>query len=377
MLPATIALRRGGAPCVRGRARGPVVADPETSVPEPFASRVLDSLPAAVVVLDRHGRVRSANPAACELFGEGLEGRSWRDVVAECVADGPAGGPDVRLRDGRRIGIATQSLHGEPGQVLLLTDVTAAREVEGRLHRLRRLSDTGQLLSVIAHQVRTPLASVLLDAANLRMALPRGEAPWRPVLDRLLGRLRHVEGLLGDLLAFARGRRLSIEPVDLAVVLDHLREGLQEQMGARGVALRSAHRPGQAVVKASPEALESALSNLVRNAAEAGARTVDVVVVEDGPAAVAIEIRDDGPGIPAAARARIFEPLFSTRNDGNGLGLSIARAIVEGHGGTLDLVSGGAAGTVFRVRLPRVGASAPESTAEAERQGLAAVAAEH
>ncbi|MCR1763591.1 sensor histidine kinase FleS, partial [Pseudomonas aeruginosa] len=110
----------------------------ELAEKERLANRLqslLDLLPGGVIVIDAHGVVREANPAALGLLGEPLVGMLWREVIARCFAPREDDGHEISLRDGRRLSIATRSLNGEPGQLILLNDLTDTRRLQEQLAR--------------------------------------------------------------------------------------------------------------------------------------------------------------------------------------------------------------------------------------------------
>ncbi len=118
----------------------------ELAEKERLANRLqnlLDLLPGGVIVIDDRGRVREANPAASELLGLPLEGELWRHVIARCFAPREDDGHEVSLKDGRRLSIATRSLDAEPGQLVLLNDLTETRRLQDQLARHERLSSSG------------------------------------------------------------------------------------------------------------------------------------------------------------------------------------------------------------------------------------------
>lgn len=142
----------------------------ELAEKERLANRLqnlLDLLPGGVIVIDDQGRVREANPAACDLLGLPLEGELWREVITRCFAPREDDGHEVSLKDGRRLSIATRSLDAEPGQLVLLNDLTETRHLQDQLARHERLSSLGRMVASLAHQIRTPLSAALIYASHL------------------------------------------------------------------------------------------------------------------------------------------------------------------------------------------------------------------
>ena len=123
---------------------------------------LLSALPAAIIVLDGEGVIQQTNPAAEELFESALLEQSWRDVVANAFQPQWDDGHDVTLKNGRCVNISTQPLGSEPGQILLITDVTETRQLQEQIAGFKRVSAMGEMAAAMAHQIRTPLASAML-----------------------------------------------------------------------------------------------------------------------------------------------------------------------------------------------------------------------
>lgn len=230
-----------------------------------------------------------------------------------------------------------------------------ARELEtmraGLESRDRQLK---MMLGGVAHEVKNPLGGIelfsgLLDE-ELRAASP-DLAESRSHLARIRRELDYLGRIVDDFLAFAREQKVAKAAFDVKRFVSASVGHLQGEAEARGVTLTMDVPEVQ--VDADESLLTSALVNLVKNAVQASAKGQTVTVaarLED--AAVVLEVRDEGPGIPAEVQARIFEPFFTTREKGTGLGLPLARKLVEANGGMLTLASRPGQ-TVFSLTLPR------------------------
>jgi two-component system sensor histidine kinase FlrB len=177
---------------------------------------LLDLLPGGVIVIDGQGVVREANPVARSLLGLPLVGMLWRQVIARNFAPREDDGHEISLKDGRRLSIATRSLNAEPGQLVLLTDLTETRRLQDQLSRHERLSALGRMVASLAHQIRTPLSAALLYASHLTEQVLPVEQQQR-FAGRLKERLHELEHQVRDMLIFARGElplpdRLSPRP---------------------------------------------------------------------------------------------------------------------------------------------------------------------
>ena len=338
--------------------------------------RLLELLPGGVVVMDGEGVVSDCNPAAASLLGEPLLGVRWHDVIARAFAPNVDGGSEVTLNNGRRVSISVRSLDPEPGQILLLMDVTEQHALGEMLNRHRRLSAMGEMVASLAHQVRTPLASALLYASQLASPALDGAARER-FTDRVVGRLRHLERMVNDMLQFARGG--SFEKEDFAVqdLLDDLVKTLEPQVEIAAGQLEVHNRAPGACMRGNREALQSAVLNLATNALQACHErpVLRFEIRRDGPAVVELVLRDNGPGIPEEVREKVFTPFFTTRPDGTGLGLPVVRAIVLAHEGELWMRSERGAGTTFGIRIPAGGERALHS-GDSPVQAQTAVAAQ-
>jgi two-component system sensor histidine kinase FlrB len=316
-------------------------------------SLLLESLPAGVVVLDGQGIVRESNPEARALLGEELHGALWREIVQVVFAPRPDDGADVSLRNGRRVNIATCSLGPEPGQILLIHDVTEPRRLQDQIGQLRRLSATGEMAASLAHQIRTPLASGLLYAGSLSRRSLDTEARLN-IARKLRQVLVDLEKLVEDMLAFARTGNFEVEEVTAEELYQALRRSLEADSDGRPLLHEANNQAGEAVIQGNREALISVFQNLFRNALEAGGDGVRVVLgmglTERGQ--VRITVTDDGPGISPEVQSRIFDPFFTTRSRGTGLGLAVVQAVVRSHGGTVSVASEPGEGSRFTVELP-------------------------
>jgi len=314
-------------------------------------SLLLESLPGGVVVLDADGVVQECNPAAQTLLGEPLHGALWREVVQRVFAPSPDDGHDISLGNGRRVNISTCSLGREPGQILLIKDVSETRRLQDQLAQLRRLSAMGEMAASLAHQIRTPLASALLYAGTLGRTDLDGHARERfgGKLRAVLGRL---EKLVKDMLVFARQGSFEAEALTARDLELALGQSLEAGVDGTAVGFEVTSEVGQAVIQGNREALLSAFQNLVDNAVQVGGERVVVHLSLTGHGALRVRVSDDGPGVSEEIQARIFEPFFTTRSAGTGLGLAVVQAVVRSHGGQVWLASQPGQGASFIVELP-------------------------
>ncbi len=322
---------------------------------------LLNALPGGVVVLDGVGYVQECNPAALELLGTPLHAVRWLDVIDRAFAPRSDDGHEVSLRDGRRVGISTcslgsQSENAQPGQILLINDLTETRALQEQLARHQRLSAMGEMAASLAHQIRTPLSSAMLYTSNLfRSDLDL--VSQRRFSEKSLASLRHIEKMVNDMLMFVRGGGAMDHDVAIPVLLNEFRQVIEPQLQLYSGTLEILDETTGSInarhIHGNKDALLAAVLNLATNAMQACGEGIRLRLNITGDShAVYFKLSDNGPGIPEQFRERIFEPFFTTRSSGTGLGLAVVRAVVQGHHGEVFLDSSHNKGCTFTIRLP-------------------------
>jgi two-component system sensor histidine kinase FlrB len=325
----------------------------ELAEKERLANRLqnlLDLLPGGVIVIDAQGRVREANPAACELLGLPLEGELWRHVIARCFAPREDDGHEISLKDGRRLSIATRSLDAEPGQLVLLNDLTETRHLQAQLARSERLSSLGRMVASLAHQIRTPLSAALLYASHLtEQELP--VATQQRFAGRLKERLHELEHQVRDMLVFARGELPLTDRITPKMLMQSLQAAALTHVQDLPVRWQCDSHAGELLC--NRDTLVGAILNLIENAIQASAGDVRLKVhLYSRDQHLRVSVSDSGSGIEANVLARLGEPFFTTKTTGTGLGLTVVKAVARAHQGELQLRSRAGRGTRAQVILP-------------------------
>jgi two-component system sensor histidine kinase FlrB len=357
--------------------RRAVTAD--NAILEQRITGILDALPGGVVVIDKRGRVTNANRRARSWL-PGLEpGVDWQQLSSAVFETEVSEHGDLVLRNGQRFIVTKEPASGGE-DIILFTDVTEQRQVDEVLARHRKLAGFGEMLATLAHQMRTPITAALLYASSAREQT-RDAARRELLLGKAIGCLSDLETLISDMLTFARGNTARGEEfIDVAELLNEVEQSV-EPLRAASQTLTFATPDSGVRVRGNPRVLASAIENLVVNALQCAGRSACVRVsaaVHDemrdrdygenavnpktsfaensvnvgSKRRVCIEVRDNGPGVPAGDERRIFEPFFSGRADGTGLGLAAARSIIRAHRGNLELVSSPETGACFTISLP-------------------------
>lgn len=312
-----------------------------------YLTELLEELPGAILVLDCDGVVRRRNSEAGALLNRPLLGHSWSSIVSREIAECASEDGNIQLRDGRWLSLSRRPLKTDSSEILLLADVTESRQIAKLRQRDERLTAIGEMTADFAHQVRTPLASAMLYTGQLDIS--------DPVQSRIAGKIRtglnDLKRMVNDMLGFAAGARSAQECVNVVGLLSDVRDSVECQLG-NGSTLQVSVMDPTLVVAANKDAIQGALLNLVTNADQAGDGKANILLHGHRFGdAIHLCVTDDGPGISEAIRPRLFEPFFTTRPQGTGLGLSVVKAVVAAHDGDV-LLNTSELGTSFTIRLP-------------------------
>ncbi len=299
-------------------------------------AKLLGVLPGALLVLDSEGLIVECNRAAIEMIGRPLIGQTWSEVVNRIATNGDNTRGQFRLNDGRVFSLTRTALEYESAELLLITDITESQQLAELVGRQNRLSAMGEMSARLAHQVRTPLAAALLYMTQLER---NGDNQNKESLyvERTIARLRDLETLINDMLLFAGGRVELQDEFDLADVLDDALETIAPKL-EDPFQIRLVEECHSLPIRGHQKAVQSAILNLLDNAISVseGHEVVTVIVSRTHDTAI-LRVRDQGPGVPDEFADRIFEPFFSTRSAGTGLGLAVVHSVAEAHGGRISV----------------------------------------
>jgi PAS domain S-box-containing protein len=352
-----------------------------------YNEHIIHSIPNGVVVVNALGLVTTLNPAAEALWSltraETLGRRfadlpfaarlrralpDWERAVAgqerRVFEAAPFPHPD---RGEVQIDVHLTPLLGSEGEtqgwLLLGEDVTEQVRTKQALIQSERLAAIGRMSALVAHEIRNPLSSIGLNAELLEEELgaeePGARAEARELLGAITREVEHLTEVTEDYLRFARLPKPRLQPEALDELLDDLLRFLQAEFAEAGVEIERDFAADLGPVAVDEGQLRQAFLNLLKNAVEAmpsGGRVVVQTRQVDGR--VEVRIRDLGRGIEPEVLERIFEPFFSTRPGGTGLGLPLSQQILQEHGGRIRCESQPGQGTTFVVELP---ASPPEA----------------
>jgi PAS domain S-box-containing protein len=334
--------------------------------------RALDHA-AIVAVTDVSGRINYVNDTFCRISGysrEELLGQDhriinsgyhskefirdlWRTIASGRVWQGELRN---RAKDGHIYWVDTTIVpflneRGKPYQYIAIrSDITARKNAEDKLAQQAALARVGQMAAVVAHEVRNPLAGVK-GAVQVLMSRRPPDDGELPVMRDIVGRIDSLSELINDLMIYARPRPPRLSHIELRPLINDAVTMVRRDPIAHSIDITVEGAGVSAPV--DDELIRATLLNLMLNAAQAmaGKGRIALKLSTTGDVAT-IEVRDDGPGIPAEIRSQVFEPFFTTKAKGGGLGLPIARRTAELHSGSLSLECPDGGGTVVTLQLP-------------------------
>ena len=312
--------------------------------------KLLTALPAGVVVVDTDGRIITANKAAETLFEQSLQGCYWQQLFAEHLQH--KDGQDVVLKNGRIISLNHQQLDSNEGEIILLNDVTHNRKLQDVANRQQRLAAMGQMAAGLAHQVRTPLASAMLYTAQIEKA-EHQPAIRQKALEKILASLRYLQKLINDMLMYAKGGEFCHNAFSIAQLLVAFKSRIEPRLQQSNTRLLINCDMRNTNITGSMDALVSVLINLAENAMEVCSDNciIELNVYQQADYLI-LAVRDNGPGISAEQQLHIFEPFYTAREGGTGLGLAVAQSIAQAHQGDLLVKSEIGKGSTFYLCLP-------------------------
>jgi two-component system sensor kinase FixL len=336
---------------------------------------IIDAAVDGIIVIDSHGIIEAVNASALKMFGydesEAL-GQNVKLLMPEPDRSRHDGYIEHHLKTGERriIGIGravtglrrdgtTFPLHLSVGELDLdgekhftgiLHDLSRRTELEDRLREAGAMARLGEMAAVIAHEVKNPLAAVRGAIQVLGTRLPPSTSD-AAVVKEIIARLDGLNDLIQDLLVFARPPQPKFTPVDITALLISIASLLKADPAfpALEISITGTVPP----LAADANLLNIVFQNLLINAAQAvqGRGRIDMTChADDGWHR--IEMRDQGPGIPAEIRADLFRPFKTTKARGTGLGMATAKRLIELHGGRIGVVCPLSGGTEVTVQLP-------------------------
>lgn len=322
-----------------------------------FLNGILQGLEEAIIVLDPLDRVLMLNRAAEQLLGSPLSDRIGRPFIPAEAGLREEGNDTFWVTPKRKIQvIVSRSLIQDAtglvrGYVVLIKDISRIKDLEVLQERNKRLIAMGEMAAKLVHEIRNPLCSMELYSTMLAADLEQTpHADLAKGISQGISSLNHV---LNNMHFFAIPPKPLFERVDFKTTLDELFFMLRPLVEVKRIQIRKKLN-GQPRLWGDKELIKQVLLNLLINAVEATPEEgmVELILIKGGQEEMIVEIRDGGPGVPGQYLERIFDPFFSLKEKGSGLGLSIAANIMQAHGGSIRVENREAQGACFQLVFP-------------------------
>lgn len=328
-------------------------------------SSLIAVLPGGVLIVDSRQVIKDVNPEALELLGEPLIGQSWSSVLNR-VADHDRlqcqdlkqtnslqQTKEIQLVNDKCISVVSRPLDQTGDAVVLVTDVSEIHQLQEQLGRKKRLTALGEMAARLAHQIRTPLSSTTLYLSQLgRQDLLADQR--QKISAKVSERLIHMGHLVDSMLSFVRGESPATDMIYVNQVLKDFEATVLPHIEKSESRLMIPEVDNTLSIMGDHEELTGALSNLAMNALEAakGPVVLDVWVGALNNHWLQIRVRDNGPGISEDIIDRVFDPFFTTRSQGTGLGLAVVAMTVSNHGGEIMVKNNPTGGAEFLINFP-------------------------
>jgi len=337
-----------------------------------FNDMLVEGLPLGLIATDATGAIQLANQAAEEMVGipaKRLVGKRPSEALPELLArpfvygSQKNGEPQnsegtIAVGDGdtRTLYLTSMGVHDEEGrsagEVLLLQDMSRLKQLEAKLRRNERLAALGRMAAGVAHELRNPLSSIK-GLAMLLKGRVVDDIEGRKTADVLVQEVERLNRSISELLDYARPEKLQTTTIGLHAVLEKASTLVGVDATAQNIRIIPSLTLDNDLVEVDEDRMNQVFLNLMLNAIQAMPDGGDLRIVterEDGW--LICTISDDGEGIAEEHIGRLFDPYFTTKSDGTGLGLALSAKIVEEHGGTIAISSRLGHGTQVRLQLP-------------------------
>ncbi len=278
----------------------------------------------------------------------------------------PVESQELELANGHRIQISLDFIEerGERiGALLTFRDAESVHRIEDEIELSRRLAAIGRLTSGVAHEVKNPLNAIVVHLEVLRQKLNAADPSTRRHLDVIGSEITRLDRVVQTLVDFTRPVELRLADSDLRKITDEVAMLASPEAGKHNVVIERSPHPEPLMIRVDADLVKQAILNIVINGVQAmtGGGTLHVTTVRDGETAM-VNVRDEGPGIPAEIRDKIYNLYFTTKQGGSGIGLAMTYRVVQLHQGSVEFESVEGQGATFSLRFPMNGSGTAAET---------------
>ena len=312
---------------------------------------LIEVLPGAVVIVDEKSIVVRVNELARQWLDQKILGQNWLFVQQAYLKHETPQVNEFIIDDGRFVTLCKTSLASQNGYIILLSDITEQRQQHKQLEHKNKLAALGQVSASLAHQIKTPLASALLYASQLNSTIV-SDQKRDTFTQKLLANLRHLNSQVSDMLGYAHLGSYPKTKITAAELIEQLEPFYASNTVAK---LRLIDQTNGAVLDVGKDVLVGAITNLINNAIDATTTDSAVTCLFTVNADVlTIGIKDKGKGLTKQQQKHLFDPFYTTKVNGTGLGLAVVNDVAETHCGEVFCQSTLGSGSLFGMRLPVV-----------------------
>jgi two-component system, sporulation sensor kinase A len=343
-----------------------------------FLASIVRNSADAIFTLDRQERVTSWNKGAEDVFGyteeemlgqtlevlipqELVEERELEKISQIARREGFLRSYRTRriAKDGQLLDVifTRTAIRDQEGNLLgfssVVKDVTQQRLIERHLAQMEKLSAIGEVAAGLAHEIKNPLAGIKGAIEIIRDGLPEDQ-PNKMILGEVLTEVARIDRIVMDLLSYSKPRKPDFVKTDLLAIIRQVISFVQNVADAKGICL-ALHEDGEIQpITGDENELKQLFMNLILNSVEVltNKGRVSITVKETSDSTLSVEVADNGPGIPRDQLDKIFQPFFTTKKHGTGLGLATCKRVVLDHGGEIRAESEIGKGTCFRIDFP-------------------------
>lgn len=327
-----------------------------------LADQLIEVMPTGLVMLDGNGIVVKINQVARNLLDEPILGQPWFNVIARSFNPRENDWHEISLKDGRRVKLEITSLGSQPGQLIMITDLTETRLLQDKLSQMQRLSSLGKMVSTLAHQIRTPLSAAILYSENLSTT-KLAEASRLKFQGKLNDRLHDLEQQVNDMLLFSKsGKEQVVAPINVRELIHDSVSSMDALLDKANAKVKIQLPENDLHMLGNKNALIGAIQNLLHNSLQAfnTNKVIEPLVniqVYSQASHLYLSFKDNGPGIDNKIINKIFQPFYTSSSKGTGLGLAVVKSVVSAHQGEVSLLNEANAnetnpGAHFVIKLP-------------------------
>ena len=283
-----------------------------------------------------------------------------RTVLDSFASHTPIAQREVETEDGSRVMVSLDFIEegGERiGALLTLRDAESVRRIESEIELSHRLAAIGRLASGVGHEVKNPINAIVVHLELLRQKLQQADPATRRHMDVIGSEIHRLDRVVQMLVDFTRPVELRLTELDVRKLVDDVTQLASPDAARQGVSIERQFPAEPLLARADSDLLKQALLNVVLNGVQAmpqgGTLSIRASKEDDE---IMVEVRDQGSGIPAEIRDKIYDLYFTTKKTGTGIGLAMTYKVMQLHHGSVDFESADGRGTSFRLRLPSLGA---------------------